>query len=122
MKKITRRRRAQAALTAGVAALAVASTAIPAAYADVLHGAIAYSGNGSWGRALSYPTMAAADSTAVAACAQTDCKVLVDFTQCGAVAENATAYQGGYGATLAAAEADAMGRLPNSWIDVWGCN
>ncbi|WP_031734773.1 DUF4189 domain-containing protein, partial [Mycobacterium tuberculosis] len=89
--------------------------------ADV-YGAIAYSGNGSWGRSWDYPTRAAAEATAVKSCGYSDCKVLTSFTACGAVAANDRAYQGGVGPTLAAAMKDALTKLGGGYIDTWACN
>ena len=123
MKKSTNRYRIGAALTAGVAALAIGDATIPAAYAATQYGAIAYSSNGSWGRSVNYPSQDAANMTAVAACGYTDCKVLAQFTACGAVASNGRKFQGGVGPTLAAAQADAIAKLGgNGTIDSWGCN
>ena len=47
---------------------------------------------------------------------------LVSFSDCGAVAENGSYRQGGYGPTLLAAMNDAKSRLPGSWILSWACN
>lgn len=63
---ITLRRRFAVAV-AGVATAAATTVTLapaPANAADV-YGAIAYSGNGSWGRSWDYPTRAAAEATAV---------------------------------------------------------
>ncbi|CAM3412336.1 hypothetical protein BST27_29640 [Mycobacterium intermedium] len=92
---------------------------------DDYWGAIAYSPSGDlFGRAKHYPSKAAAESAAQAACAHKDCKTLVIFKQCGAVAENsARDMAGGYGATLAAAQADALKTLGTSGsIATWFCN
>lgn len=86
---ITLRRRFAVAV-AGVATAAATTVTLapaPANAADV-YGAIAYSGNGSWGRSWDYPTRAAAEATAVKSCGYSDCKVLTSFTACGAVAAN----------------------------------
>lgn len=74
---ITLRRRFAVAV-AGVATAAATTVTLapaPANAADV-YGAIAYSGNGSWGRSWDYPTRAAAEATAVKSCGYSDCKVL----------------------------------------------
>ncbi len=121
MKSSTRWRRTAAALTTGGAALAIGAVTVPAAHANAGYGAIAYSSNGAWGRGLDDPSQATADNIAVSYCGYTDCKVLARFTACGAVAYNWVTYQGGNGATLAAAESDALARLGGGWIDSWGC-
>jgi hypothetical protein len=122
MRMITRRRRFTLAV-AGMATTAAISVALaPAAGAADQHGAIAYSSNGSWGRAWDYPTRPAADATAVKNCAYTDCKVLTSFTDCGAVATNGRSFQGGVGPTLASAMRDALTKLGGGSIDTWACN
>lgn len=108
-----------AAVTATLIALA------PAAQADGNYGAIAYSPSGQlFGRTKDAPSRAAAESAAMGACGKSDCKVLVSFSECGAVAENnAGDHAGGYGSTLLAAEQDAMKRLGTAgWIGTWLCN
>jgi len=108
-----------AAMTATLIALA------PAANADGNYGAIAYSPSGQlFGRTKDAPSRAAAESAAMGACGKSDCKVLVSFSECGAVAENnAGDHAGGYGSTLLAAEQDAMRRLGTAgWIGTWLCN
>lgn len=110
-----------AASVAAVAGLTVAVA--PAADAATYWGAIAYSGStGSGGRAWDHPTQDSANNMALSYCGYTDCKVLASFTDCGAVAENGSALQGGYGPNLSAAMNDAMSRLPGSWILTWACN
>jgi hypothetical protein len=108
-----------AAVTAALLALP------PTARADGQYGAIAYSASGQlFGRTKDAPSRAAAESAAMGACGKSDCKVLVSFSECGAVAENnAGDHAGGYGATLLAAEQDAMKRLGTAgWIGTWLCN
>lgn len=108
-----------AAVTAMTAALA------PVASADDQVGAIAISdAHKVYGRALHAATKAAAIAGATSACGYSDCKVLVTFSVCGAVAENATAYAGGTGPTLQAAEIDAVKNLGggSGTIDAFGCN
>lgn len=115
--------RRAAVIAAGVAAVAGMTIASPVANAVTYHGAIAYSGStGSGGSAWDHPTRESADRMALSYCGYTDCTVLVDFTECGAVAENSTAYHGGYGPTLSAAMSDALSHLPGSWILAWACN
>jgi hypothetical protein len=130
MTMITRRRRfsvtvasiATAAAVAAGMAEGMATALAPAAGAADNYGAIAYSGNGSWGRAWDYPTRPAAEATAVKSCAYNDCKVLTSFSDCGAVAANGRAFQGGVGPTLSAAMKDALGKLGGGYIDTWACN
>ncbi|CAM4226440.1 hypothetical protein MB901379_03628 [Mycobacterium basiliense] len=119
---ITRRRQLAVAVASAAAAIAMTVAAAPAADAAEDYGAIAYSGNGSWGRASHYPTRAAAEATAVKLCGYSDCKVLTSFTDCGAVAANGKAYQGGIGATLSEAMKDALTKLGGGYIDTWACN
>jgi hypothetical protein len=118
--RISRRRRLAVAV-ASVAA-ATAMTLAPEASADDQHGAIAYSGNGSWGRAWDYPTKAAAEATATKSCGYSDCKVVTSFTACGAVAANGKAFQGGVGPDLSSAMKDAIAKLGGGYIDTWACN
>jgi Domain of unknown function (DUF4189) len=121
MRMIAQRRR----FTVAVASMATAAATIalaPAASAADEWGAIAYSGNGSWGRAWDYPTSAAAQATAVNSCGYRDCKALTTFTGCGAVAYNGKAYQGGHGETLSAAMNSAISQLGGGYIDTWACN
>lgn len=112
-----------------VADVAVAAASIlafaPVASADDYWGAIAFSPSGNlFGRAKHAPSKAAAESAALGACAKKDCKTLVIFKQCGAVAENDQGdLAGGYGSTLAAAQADALKTLGTSGsIATWYCN
>jgi Domain of unknown function (DUF4189) len=108
-----------AAVTAMSAALA------PTAGADGQWGAIAISdAHKVYGRTLHASTKSAAMSGATSACGYSDCKVLVAFTACGAVAENAVKYAGGTGPTLTAAQLDAVKNLGggSGTIDAWGCN
>jgi hypothetical protein len=122
MTTISHRRRIAVAIAGAAAATAMAVGLAPAAGADGLYGAIAYSHNGSWGRAWDAPTQAAAQAAAVKGCAYNDCTVLTTFTGCGAVAFNGSKYQGGHGDTLSAAMASAKSQLGGGWIDTWACN
>lgn len=110
---------AVARVAAAVAALAVALA--PAAEAADSFGAIAYSPDGTWGRSHGYPTRAAAEATAVKSCGA-ECKVLITFTECGAVAAKDREYKGGTGRDLNAAMKDAQSKLPGGYIDTWACN
>jgi hypothetical protein len=108
-----------AAVTAMIIAVA------PEAGADSYVGAIAYSPSGKlFGRTKDAPSRAAAESAALGACGNSDCVVLVTFTECGAVAENSRGdHAGGHGPTLAAAEQDAANTLGTAgWIGTWYCN
>jgi hypothetical protein len=119
---ITHRRRFTVAVASVATAAAMTVALAPTAGAADQYGAIAYSGNGSWGRAWDYPTAGAAQATAVKNCAYSDCKVLTSFTGCGAVAYNGTTYQGGHGNTLSAAMKSALTQLGGGYIDNWACN
>jgi hypothetical protein len=117
----------RAAVVVGSMAAAIAMTAAlaPAARADDQWGAIAISdAHKVYGRALHASTKPAAQAAATSTCGYSDCKVLTTFHQCGAVAENATAYAGGSGSTLQAAEIDAVKNLGggSGTIDAFGCN
>ena len=122
MTTINHRRRFAVAMASAASAIAMAVALAPAAQADGLYGAIAYSSNGSWGRAWDGPTAAAAQAAAVKGCGYTDCKVLTTFTGCGAVAYNGKQYQGGHGDTLSAAMKSAISQLGGGYIDTWACN
>ena len=122
MTMITHRRRFTVAVASAATAAAIAVALAPTAGAADMYGSIAYSGNGSWGRAWDYPTPAAAQSDAVKSCGYSDCKVLTTFTGCGAVAYNGNTYQGGHGPSLSAAMNSALSQLGGGWIDTWVCN
>jgi hypothetical protein len=118
-------RRAAVVVSSMAAVTAISAALAPAAGADGYVGAIAISdAHRVYGRALHYSTKSAAESAAVGTCGYSDCKVLVTFTDCGAVAENAVKYAGGYGPTLSDAEAAALSNLGGGGgtIDAWGCN
>jgi len=118
-------RRAALAVGGMAAVTAMSAVLAPAAGADGYVGAIAISDSHKrYGRTTDAATKSAATAAAISTCGYTDCKVLVTFTACGAVAENDTAYAGGVGATLTAAEIDAVKNLGggSGTIDAWGCN
>jgi hypothetical protein len=115
-------RRALVATMAVVAASTVSVAESGPAQAAAGWGAIAYSSNGANGQAWDYPTASQAGQAAINYCGYTDCKVLSQFTGCGAVATNGAAFQGGVGSTLAGAEARAIKLLGGGWIDSWACN
>lgn len=120
-KSITAR---AAALAAGVfvAAGTLSGVAAPTADAYVYYGAIAFAPNGAWGSSWSFPSRSTAEQIALSGCGYSSCKVLTSFTECGAVAYNGSAWQGGGGPTLAAAQADALIRLGSGYIAEWACN
>ncbi|ACC42560.1 DUF4189 domain-containing protein [Mycobacterium marinum] len=118
----SRRRRLAVAVASVATATATTLTLAPVADAADQYGAIAYSGDGSWGRASHYPTRAAAEATAVKLCGYSDCKVLTTFTACGAVAADGKTFEGGVGPTLSAAMKDALSKLGGGYIDTWACN
>jgi len=110
---------AAAAMTAAVATTVALG---PAAGADGRYGAIAYTVTGWWGRSQNYPTTGSAQQAALNSCAYSDCRVLVTFTACGAVAANGVVRSGGFGNTLGAAMQDARNKVGGGWIDNWACN
>lgn len=117
----------RAAVAVGSMAMVTAMSAVvaPPASADDQWGAIAISdAHKVYGRTLHASTKSAAMSGATSVCGFSDCKVLVAFTACGAVAENAVKYAGGTGPTLTAAQLDAVRNLGggSGKIDAWGCN
>ncbi|RUP06047.1 MAG: DUF4189 domain-containing protein [Mycobacterium sp.] len=86
------------------------------------YGAIAYAPSGAWGRSQGYSVKAKAEQVALQNCGQKDCRVIISFNLCGAVASDGSNYQGGTGYTRAAAEADALDRLGGGQIVNWVCN
>ncbi|ORW90382.1 hypothetical protein AWC27_10965 [Mycobacterium szulgai] len=85
------------------------------------YGAIAYAPSGAWGRSRGYESQSLADQAALENCADKDCKVIVRFNLCGAVAYDGSTYQGGSGYSRSMAEADALNRLPGGKIVNWMC-
>jgi hypothetical protein len=124
MTMSTYRRRFAVAVAAMTTAAATTVALAPETGADGNWGAIAYAHSGAWGRAQDYPTQNAAQATAVNSCGYSDCRVLVTFTGCGAVAANGWRYQGGTGDNLNAAMQDALNKIGRrrGWIDSWACN
>lgn len=120
---ITLRRRFAVAV-AGVATAAATTVTLapaPANAADV-YGAIAYSGNGSWGRSwttqpgrLPKPPPSSRVATPTARCSPVSPPAAPSPPTIGA-------YQGGVGPTLAAAMKDALTKLGGGYIDTWACN
>jgi len=88
----------------------------------IRYGAIAYAPNGSWGRTHGYTFRARAEQVALEQCGVEDCKLVVSFSRCGAVAYDGSTYQGASGFTLDLAENDAMNRLGGGKIINWACN
>lgn len=122
MTMSTYRRHFAMAVAAMTTAIATTVALAPASSADERVGAIAYALSGAWGRAQNYPTAAAASAAALNACGYSDCRVLVTFTGCGAVAANGFVRQGGFGPNLNAAMQDALHKIGGGWIDSWACN
>ncbi len=118
-----------------VAAVTMASFAAvtPARAAGTYYGAIAYSGksdakgNPQGGGVVNAPSQDAADSAAVSNCGQSDCKVLIDFTDCAAAAFVKTQSGGNiasaHGSTLEEAEQAALAKVGSGGsVDLHGCN
>ncbi|WP_262491102.1 DUF4189 domain-containing protein [Mycobacterium simiae] len=103
------------------AALAEMGMAAQMPHHVMRYGAIAYSPSGAWGRALGYKSQTLADQVALGRCGEQDCKVIVGFRLCGAVAYDGSTYVGGSGATRSAAEASALNSLPGGKIVNFGC-
>jgi hypothetical protein len=116
------RRRFVVAVAAMTTAVATTVAGAPTAGADGLYGAIAYTVTGWWGRSMDYPTAGAAQQTALNYCGYSDCRVLVTFTACGAVAANGRVRSGGFGDNLNAAMRDARNKVGGGWIENWACN
>lgn len=120
-------RRAAAVVGTVAAVTAISTTLAPAALATDEWGAIAVSPSASVaGKTWDAPSESAARSSAMSYCGQSDCKVLVTFrsptNNCGAIAYNNGKYQGGYGASLSAAEQDALNLVGGGTIVSWACN
>jgi hypothetical protein len=110
--------------TATALAVGLGTVVLPAAHAYDYPswGAIAIDHDGGWGRALNFDTVSHASDAALAQCGNAGCKVVVTFTECGAVADGATDYEGRYGRTLAEADAKARTSAHSPTIVVDGCN
>ncbi|BDB44972.1 MULTISPECIES: DUF4189 domain-containing protein [Mycobacterium] len=133
----TRQRRRVARVFAGlVAALALVATLVQPAHARVhtdatpqnipplltKYGAIAYSPDGSSGKARRHVSKLGAEQLALSRCGSPSCIVVSTFTKCGAVAHDGTTYHGGIGLTRTAAEIHAVNRLGGGWPVDWACN
>ncbi|KPN48046.1 DUF4189 domain-containing protein [Mycobacterium intracellulare] len=86
------------------------------------YGAFAYAPSGAWGRSLRYPLQSAANQVALEQCGDKDCKIIISFNLCGAVASDGSTYQGGRGYTRKMAEDDALNGLGGGKIVNWACN
>jgi hypothetical protein len=124
-------RRAAAVSVAVVAAMS--ATVAPPARAATYYGAIAYSskgdskGNPQGGGVVNAPTKDAADTAAISNCGQSDCTVMIDFTDCAAVAFTKTESGGhlwsAHGSSLQEAEEAALAKAGSgATIDLHGCN
>jgi hypothetical protein len=88
----------------------------------IRYGAMAYAPSGAWGRTRGYGTWERAVQVALDQCGVEDCKIIVRFQRCGAVAYDGTTYLGGTGGTRSMAEEDAINRLGGGRIVNWACN
>lgn len=87
------------------------------------YGAIAYSPSTSaWGAARGYQVKSTAESVALDQCGEQDCRVIISFNLCGAVAADGTNYRGGTGLSRQAAEQDALNKLGGGRIVNSVCN
>ncbi|KQH79971.1 hypothetical protein AO501_07470 [Mycobacterium gordonae] len=87
------------------------------------YGAIAYSpSTGAWGTSRGYQVKTQAERVAVEQCGENDCRVIISFNLCGAVASDGSNYQGGTGLSRQAAEQDALNRLGGGKIANSVCN
>jgi Domain of unknown function (DUF4189) len=123
----------RAAVVTVAAVTAMTAAAVTPASAATYYGAIAYSGKGDskgypqGGGVVNAPTQEAADSAAITQCGQSDCKVLIDFSDCAAVAFTVTDSGGklysAHASTLKEAQAAALSKAGSSGeIDKYGCN
>ena len=123
----------RAAIVSVAVVAAMSATVAPSARAATYYGAIAYSGKGdSKGNpqgagVVNAPTKDAADDAAISNCGQSDCKVLIDFTDCAAVAFTKTESGGhiysAHGSSLQEAEQAALAKAgSDATIDLHGCN
>lgn len=87
------------------------------------YGAIAYSpSTGAWGTSRGHQVKAQGERVALDQCGENDCRVLVSFNLCGAVAFDGSNYQGGAGLSRQAAEQSALNRLAGGRIVRSVCN
>ncbi|MHA7652928.1 DUF4189 domain-containing protein [Mycobacterium sp. ML4] len=87
------------------------------------YGAIAYSPRtGAWGTSRGYQVKAQAERVALEQCGENDCRVIISFNLCGAVASDGSNFQGGTGLSRQAAEQDALNRLGGGRIVNSVCN
>ncbi|WP_151834816.1 DUF4189 domain-containing protein [Mycobacterium avium] len=110
-------------VSAGIDKAVLSEMGVPVGVPHVMrYGAIAYAPGGAWGSSWRLPTQAAANQAAVERCGDIDCKVIINFNLCGAVAYDGATYQGGRGYTRQMAEDDALNRLGGGKIVNWVCN
>ncbi|ASX03491.1 MULTISPECIES: DUF4189 domain-containing protein [Mycobacterium] len=88
----------------------------------IRYGAMAYAPSGAWGRTRGYGTRERAVQVALDQCGVKECKLIVSFQRCGAVAYDGTTYLGGKGVTRSTAEEDAIKTLGGGRIVNWACN
>ncbi|MCA2306031.1 DUF4189 domain-containing protein [Mycobacterium intracellulare] len=88
----------------------------------IRYGAMAYAPSGAWGRTRGYGTRERAIRVALEQCGVKDCKLIVSYHRCGAVAYDGTTYLGGTGGTRSLAEEDAINRLGGGRVVNWACN
>lgn len=87
------------------------------------YGAIAYSpSTGAWGTSRGYQVKLRAERVALDQCGENDCRVIISFNLCGAVASDGSNYQGGTGLSRQAAEQDALNRLGGGRVVNSVCN
>ncbi|GLB86783.1 DUF4189 domain-containing protein [Mycobacterium kiyosense] len=87
------------------------------------YGAIAYSpSTGAWGTSRGYQVKSQAERVALDQCGENDCRVIISFNLCGAVASDGSNYQGGTGLSRQAAEQDALNRLGGGRVVNSVCN
>lgn len=87
------------------------------------YGAIAYSpSTAAWGTSRGYQVKSHAERVALEQCGVNDCRVIISFNLCGAVASDGSNYQGGTGLSRQAAEQAALNRLGGGRIVNSVCN
>lgn len=97
--------------------------AAPSTHAKTTFGAIATSQSAhKWGRSFGRLTEQDAQNQALTACGVNDCKVLVTFTACAALAQTSTDYYAATAASVPEAKAAALKGLPGSTIAETVCS
>jgi hypothetical protein len=113
------------AAVAGVATALAAGLAVgvsPTAQAAEQWGGIATGPDGHWALWSNSATRTAAAYFGNWVMCGTDCKRVLLFAQCGALASNGSAWSAAEGATTQEAESVALGDLPGSTITMSQCN